>query len=787
MADQFVHLHVHTEIAAGDANAKVGDLCERARRLGMPALAITDHGYLHGVPEFVRAAEAAGIRPIIGLEPYLAMRPDDTGSFGHLTVWAADDTGLRNLFRLASAPQRPDPEAELPITDVEMLAEHAEGLIGTTGCAEGDVQRLLRRGEYDEALATAAVLRDIFGADNLYVEVVAPQLLSSRVRDGLLRISTDLNLPLVATNDVHYVLESDAANNEVLLRLPGRGHTHAPGELSPGDTNRSLLSPARMRTLFADLPGACEATLEIAERCTARYPRPGVQAPEAVVPDGHSAHGWLTRLVERGLVERYPDGVPEPVRERAGEELRVIGECHRSTHFLLVAEQVARARARGIVVGPGRAANAGSVCCYALHITDLDPLEHGLLFERLLNPETDDFPGLPVDYEADRVDEVIDHTIGHHGADRVARTLRSAVFGPGAAMHEAIRLSGCSEELAGRVRRAIPPRLPLSELQNTTHQLHGTGEQLRRLLQLDERVHPIVQTARALEGLTRRHYPRHRALAISAGPMEDNVATTRDPDGVRVTQFTDPANLTECVESLGLAPLSTIADALRRLRSIGVEVDLSELSRTPSDRTTFRMLNRGNTAGVFQFEQRSRTDLLRQIRPDRFADLVAFSALLRGSTPDAGMAGAYARRKHGLEEVGYPHPELAEVLPSVLSETYGLALYEEQVMRAIHVLAGYRPTEADRLRRNLARQHYPMLDEEFMRFQAAMAGRAHSLDAAEAAWNWLWEVTGNTVLKSHMAGYAMITYWMAWLKARYPSEFTVAVAATSSTRDTADH
>ncbi|NLT29857.1 MAG: DNA polymerase III subunit alpha [Propionibacterium sp.] len=790
MGESFVHLHVHTEIAAGDANARVRHLCRSAQLYDMPALAITDHGRLHGVPDFVAGAQKFGLKPIIGLEPYLAMDPQrlgrdgrhpgrEEGRFGHLTLWAGDDTGLRNLHRLASRPHRTD--GNLPITGWDVLADCAAGLIGSTGCADGEVHTHLRQGRYDAARDTAATLRDILGPGNLYVEIVHPQLLSAEVRDGLVRISRDLDLPLVATNDVHHVRTTDAADNDALLRMPGRARSHAPGQLSPGESHRALLSPARMRALFAELPQACDATLEIAERCTLTDPLPAVLPPPAPVPVGYTEHGRLARLVEQGLTGRYPRGVPPRARERAAAELRVIEQMGHTSHFLLVADQVATARDLGIVVGPGRGSNASSICCYALGITDLDPLEHGLIFERLLNTGTERFVGLAVDYDADRVEEVIDHVVARHGPDRVARPSRRAVYHAGAALREACRLIDCPDDLARRVRAAIPFRLPLTDLHNAAHHLYDEGEGLRRLLGLDDRVADILQLAGRLEGLTRGYVANDWVLLLSDGPMDETVPVFRDERGRVLTQYTAEVAERSCrrLEILPHRALATIGEVLHRLSEIGIRVRLDELSRAPTDRATYRLLNRGNTSGLYQFEQSYDAELLREIVPDGFGDLVAFVTLRRQSMLSRGALGAYARRKHGLEPIEYPHPELAELLPPILGETHGMLLYQEQVMRVIHALTGYDLVETDRLWRLLGARRFSKLDEEYMRFQASMIVRAHSLDAAEAAWEWLLATTQHTVTKAHMAPYAMISYWMAWLKAHYPSEFTVAVATTA--------
>jgi DNA polymerase-3 subunit alpha len=815
-SDSFVHLHVHSEYSMLDGAARVADLFAGCERMGMPAIAVTDHGNLFGAYEFYKQSKATAVKPIVGLEAYVtpkthrserkrvrwgdggpnASSSDDVsggGAFTHMTLLAETTAGMHNLFRLGS---RASLEGYFykPRMDRELLAEYAKGLIATTGCPSGEVQTYLRLGQYDQAVASAAEFRDLFGAGNYYVELMDHGLtIESRVRKDLLRLAQDLHLPLVATNDLHYTSQEDAASHEVLLCVQS-GSTMADANRFKFDGDTYYLkSPAEMRRLFAELPDACDNTLAIAERCDIAFTEGnGTFMPRYPCPPGENEESWFVHEVERGLQSRYPAGVPGEVRGRAEFETGVIISMGFAGYFLVVADFITWAKEHGIRVGPGRGSGAGSIAAYAMRITDLDPLRHGLLFERFLNPDRVSMPDFDIDFDERRRGEVIRYVTEKYGDDRVSQIVTYGTIKAKQAVKDASRVLGYPFAVGERITKAMPPAVmgkdvPLSKLFDSEHPRYNEGGEFRQLYNTDAEVAKVVDTAVGLEGLKRQWGVHAAGVIMSSEPLLDIIPIMRrEQDGAIITQFDYPTcealGLIK-MDFLGLRNLTVLDDAVDNIRlNRGAEVVLEEL---PLDNpATYALLAHGDTLGVFQLDGGPMRQLLKSMRPDCFDDISAVGALYRPGPMGADSHNKYARRKTGREEVVAIHPELAEPLADILGETYGLIVYQEQVMAIAQKLAGYSLGQADLLRRAMGKKKKSELDKQFEAFSAGMGERGYSMNAVQTLWDILLPFSDYAFNKAHSAAYGVVSYWTAYLKANFPAEFMAALL--TSVRDDKD-
>jgi DNA polymerase-3 subunit alpha len=806
-SDSFVHLHVHSEYSMLDGAARVGDLFAGAEQMGMPAIAVTDHGNLFGAYDFYKTAKSSSVKPIIGLEAYVtpkthrserkrvrwgdagsaAASSDDVsgaGAFTHMTLLSETTEGMHNLFRLGS---RASLEGFFykPRMDRELLAEYSKGLIATTGCPSGEVQTYLRLGKYDEAVASAAEFRDLFGAGNYYVELMDHGLsIENRVRQDLLKIARDLQLPLVATNDLHYAHQEDAAAHEVLLCVQS-GSTMADANRFKFDGDSYYLkSPAEMRALFADLPEACDNTLAIAERCNISFTEGnGTYMPRYPCPPGENEDSWFLKEVEAGLRFRYPGGITAAIRERADFETKVILSMGFAGYFLVVADFINWAKKNGIRVGPGRGSGAGSIAAYAMRITDLDPLAHGLLFERFLNPDRVSMPDFDIDFDERRRGEVIRYVSDKYGDDRVSMIVTYGTIKAKQAVKDASRVLGYPFAVGEKLTKAMPPPVmgkdvPLSKLFDETHDRYSEGNEFRQLYGSDADAKTVVDTAVGLEGLKRQWGVHAAGVIMSSEPLIDIIPIMkREQDGAIITQLDYPTcealGLIK-MDFLGLRNLTVLDDALAGLRSNrGVELVLEDLEL--DDQATYELLARGDTLGVFQLDGGPMRSLLRSMRPDAFADISAVLALYRPGPMGADSHNKYARRKTGREPVEPIHPELAEPLAEILDETYGLIVYQEQVMAIAQKVAGYSLGSADLLRRAMGKKKKSELDKQFASFSAGMLERGFSKGAMQALWDILLPFSDYAFNKSHTAAYGLVSYWTAYLKANYPAEFMAAL------------
>ncbi len=806
----FVHLHVHTEYSMLDGAARSGQLLDETSRLGMPALAITDHGNMFGAYEFYQAAKARDINPIIGIEAYLTPGTsrferrrvrwgngggDDVsggGAYTHLTLLAESTEGMHNLFRLSSLASM-EGQFYKPRMDRELLERYGKGIIATTGCPGGEVQTLIRLGRYADAVQAAADYRDLFGAGNYFVELMDHGLaIESRVRDDLLRLAKQLDLPLVATNDLHYTRQDDAQSHAALLCVQTGSTMHDEGRFQLDGDDYYLKSPAEMRHVWRDFPDACDNTLLIAERCQVQFAEGRNLMPRFAVPAGETEESWLVQQVELGLAARYPDGVTAETRQRIDYEVGVILQMGFPSYFLVTADCITWAKQQGIRVGPGRGSAAGSMVSYALGITELDPLEHGLLFERFLNPERISMPDIDIDFDERRRGEVIRYVNDKYGEDRVAQVVTFGTIKAKQAVKDSARVLGHPFAMGERITKAMPASvmgkdIPVNEIFNPEHPRYAEAGEFRSLYNSEPQVREIVDTARGLEGLKRQWGVHACAMIMSSEPLLDNIPIMRrEQDGAIITQFDYPTceslGLLK-MDFLGLRNLTVVDDTLANIVTNRHQQVVVESLRF-DDPATYELLGRGETLGVFQLDGGPMRSLLRSMKPDRFDDITAVLALYRPGPMGTNAHNDYADRKNGRQPVVPIHPELAEPLTDILGETHGLVVYQEQVMAIAQRVAGYSLASADLLRRAMGKKKKKELEQQYESFSSGMLERGYSTSAVKALWDTLLPFCDYGFNKSHGAGYAVVSYWTAYLKANYPAEYMAALL--TSVRDDKD-
>ncbi|MGV0732791.1 DNA polymerase III subunit alpha [Mycolicibacter sinensis] len=804
MGSSFVHLHNHTEYSMLDGAAKIAPMLAEAQRLEMPAIGMTDHGNMFGASEFYNAATAAGIKPIIGVEAYIApgsrfdtrrvhwgdpgQKSDDvsgSGSYTHLTMVAENATGLRNLFKLSSLASFEGQLGKWSRMDAEIIAEHAEGIIATTGCPSGEVQTRLRLGQDREALESAAKWREIFGPQNYFLEVMDHGLaIERRVRDGLLAVGRKLGIPALATNDCHYVTRDASQNHEALLCIQTGKTLSDPTRFKFDGDGYYLKSAAEMRALWDDqLPQACDSTLLIAERVQsyADVWAPRDRMPVFPVPDGHDQGSWLRHEVAAGLQRRFPAGVPAEYTDRAAYEIDVICGKGFPSYFLIVADLINYARSINIRVGPGRGSAAGSLVAYALGITNIDPLPHGLLFERFLNPERPSAPDIDIDFDDRRRGEMVRYAAERWGSDRVAQVITFGTIKTKAALKDSARVhyGQPGYAIADRITKALPPPImakdiPLSGITDPNHERYKEAAEVRTLIDTDPDVRTIYETARGLEGLVRNAGVHACAVIMSSEPLIDVIPLWKRPqDGAIITGWDYPS----CEEIgllkmdfLGLRNLTIIGDCLENIKANrGIDLDLESVPM--DDPATYELLGRGDTLGVFQLDGGPMRDLLRRMQPTEFNDIVAVLALYRPGPMGMNAHNDYADRKNNRQAIKPIHPELEEPLREILAETYGLIVYQEQIMFIAQKVASYTMGKADALRKAMGKKKLEVLEAEYKGFYEGMTANGFSEKAVKALWDTILPFAGYAFNKSHAAGYGLVSYWTAYLKANYPAEY----------------
>src|SRR6266699_776312 len=795
--DSFVHLHVHTEYSMLDGAARLKDMFAECQRSQMPAMAITDHGNVYGAYDFWKKARAAGIKPIIGTEAYVApehrghkqpvrwgtpaQKDDDVsgaGAYTHMTLLAETSEGMYNLFRLSSLASI-EGYFRKPRMDAELLARHAKGIIATTGCPGGEVQTRLRLGQYDQALEAAAAYRDIFGPGNFFVELMAHDLeVEQRSADGLRRIAAELSLPYVVTNDTHYVAPGDAQAHGVLLCVQTGTNMADPKRFRLEGAGYYVKSPAEMRAISDDevWQSGCDNTLLIAERAEVEFTSTNLM-PDFPLPPGETELTWFRKEVWAGMDRRFPGGYDGERRQRAEYEMGVIEQMGFCGYFLVVADFIMWAKRNGIRVGPGRGSAAGSIVSYAMGITDLDPIAFGLMFERFLNLDRVAMPDFDIDFDERRRGDGIRYVTERYGDDRVAQIITYGTIKAKAAVKDSARVLGFPYALGDRITKAFPPAvmgkdIPLSGIFDSDHPRHSEAGELRALYEAEAEVRQVIDTARGLEGLIRQPGVHAAGVIMSSEPLLDHIPVwKREADGAIITQFDYPAcediGLLK-MDFLGLRNLTILDDAVRGIAdNRGIEIDLDTLSL--DDNPTYELLARGDTLGVFQLDGSPMRALLRAMRADKFGDISAVIALYRPG-PMAS-APVYADRKTGRTPVTPIHPELAEPLEDILGDSYGLMVYQEHVMAAAIALAGYTPGKADLLRWAMGKKKKEILDREYESFSAGMRDNGYSDDAIKTIWDTLVPFSGYAFNKAHAAGYALISYWTAYLKANFPAEY----------------
>ena len=800
---EFTHLHVHTEYSMLDGAARLGDLFTHAKELGMKSMATSDHGFLFGAFDFWRQAKAHDIKPIIGVEAYLTPGTHRTdrsrvrwgdgsrddvsggGAYTHMTMWAETTEGMHNLFRASSIASL---EGQLykPRMDREVLQTYSKGLIATTGCPSGEVQTRLRLGQFDEAVQAASEFRDIFGKDNFYCEVMDHGLdIERNVQEDLHRLAKKLNLPFVATNDLHYTRQEDHTAHAALLCVQSGSTLTDPKRFKFDADNFYLRSAEEMYALFGDIPGACENTLEIAERCNVEFNTKANYMPNFPVPEGENEESWFVKEVEKGLHYRFPQGVPDNVRKQAEYEVGVITSMGFPGYFLVVADFINWAKRNGIRVGPGRGSGAGSMVAYAMRITDLNPLDHDLIFERFLNPDRVSMPDFDVDFDDRRRGEVIDYVTEKYGEEKVAQIVTFGTIKAKQALKDASRVMDQPYSVGERLTKAMPPdvmgkNIALANVYNEEDKRYAEAADLRALIEdpVDKIYGQVFETAKGLEGLKRQWGVHAAGVIMSSKNLVDVIPVMRrEADGQVITQFDYPTceglGLIK-MDFLGLRNLTIISDAVENIKvNRGIDLDLESLSL--DDPESYRLLARGDTLGVFQLDGGPMRSLLKLMEPEEFEHISAVLALYRPGPMGANSHTNYALRKNGKQEIEPIHPELEEPLKDILDTTYGLIVYQEQVMAIAQKVANYTLGEADLLRRAMGKKKKAELDKQYATFHDGMISNGYSEGAIKALWDILLPFSDYAFNKAHTAAYGLVSYWTAYLKAHYPQEYMAAL------------
>jgi len=801
--DSFVHLHVHSEYSMLDGAARVGPLIEAAVEQGMPAIAVTDHGNMFGAFDFWQKATAAGIKPIIGTEAYITpgtargdktrvkwgtqqQSQDDVGGSGaytHMTLLAESTEGMHNLFR-ASSLASIEGYYFKPRMDRELLSRYSTGVIGTTGCVGGEVQTRLRLGQYQEARKAAGELQDIFGKENFFAEIMDHGIdIERRTMKELISLAKEMDIPLLATNDLHYTHAHDATAHAALLCVQSGSTLDDPNRFKFDADEFYLKSPQQMRQLFRDFPEACDNTLLIAERSNVAFDTNANYMPRFPVPEGETEASWFIKEVQTGLGVRYPAGIPAEVQAQADYEIGVITQMGFPGYFLVVADFINWSKRNGIRVGPGRGSGAGSMAAYAMGITDLDPLRHGLIFERFLNPDRVSMPDFDVDFDDRRRGEVIKYVTEKYGSERVAQIVTYGTIKAKQALKDSSRVLGFPFGMGEKLTKAMPPAImgkdiSLAAVTDRSNERFKEAADLRSIIETDAEARTVFETALGIENLKRQWGVHAAGVIMSSEPLIDIIPIMkREQDGQIVTQFDYPASEALGLikmDFLGLRNLTIISDALDNIESNrGEKLDLEKLEL--EDRAAYELLGRGDTLGVFQLDGGPMRSLLRLMKPDNFEDISAVIALYRPGPMGANSHTNYALRKNGAQEITPIHPEFTESLREILDTSYGLIIYQEQVMAIAQKVAGFSLGQADILRRAMGKKKKSELDKQFAGFRQGMLDNGYSDQAINMLWEILLPFSDYAFNKAHSAAYGVVSYWTAYLKAHYAAEYMAAL------------
>lgn len=785
----FVHLHLHSEYSLLDGFSKIDELPELVKSLGMDAVALTDHGNMYGAVAFYKAAKEAGVKPILGCEVYVTEKDkllkDPSNPRYHLILLAENREGFENLMAIVSAGFV-DGFYYKPRVDMDDLRKHHKGIIATSACLGGEVQQALLKGDEEGAKAIALRYRDIFGPDNFFLELQDHGMREQKdVNRRLLRLSKETGIRLIATNDCHYLRREDADVHDALLCIQTGSILSEEKRMRFPSDEFYVKSPEEMAEIFSFAPEALENTVKIAERCNVELEFHNLHLPHFELPAGYTNEGYLRELVEEGLIRRYGT-VSEEIRKRVEFELNTIFSMGYTDYFLIVWDFIRFARSKNIQVGPGRGSAAGSVVSYALEIIDVDPLAFGLLFERFLNPERVSMPDIDVDFCYERREEVIEYVIEKYGEDHVAQIVTFGTLGARAAIRDVGRVMDLPYGRVDYVAKQVP-----NELNITLTRALDISPSLKKEYDSEEEIHRLLDLALHIEGVP-RHTSTHAAgVVISQNPITDYVPLTRNGDIIS-TQF----NMIELEELgllkmdfLGLRTLTVIRDAKDFIkRDYGIDVDFDTMRYDDPD--VLKMFQRAETLGVFQFESGGMRAFLKELKPTKFADLAAANALFRPGPMN--QIPKFVESKHDPSKISYPHP----ALESILEETYGCIVYQEQVMEIVRKIGGYSLGRADLVRRAMSKKKMAVMEQERQNFIYGSLNDDGSVDVAGAMRNGVDEKSANVIYdlmidfanyafnKSHSVAYAVVAYRTAWLKYYHPAAF-MAAQITSFMSDTA--
>ena len=772
----FVHLHVHSEYSLLDGAAQLERLIRKAKELRFPAIALTDHGNLFGSVDFYTGCVKAGVKPILGCELYVAPgnrfeRSGQDGSYegaSHCTVLVRNRVGHANLMKLVSKAYL-EGFYYKPRVDRELLAQHAEGLLVLSGCLNSEVSRLLSAGEEAKARDTAGWYQEVFGKDFYFMELQSHGLTEQkRVSEGTIRIGKALGAPVCGTNDSHYLEATDARAHEALLCIQTGTTMSDPNRWRFSTEEFYLKSADEMRAVFKEMPEAYRNTLAVAERCNVDLDFGQFHLPWYQVPEGYTLDSYLERLAFEGLRTRYGSAPPDAVADRLRYELGVISKMGFAGYFLVVWDFIAYARRQGISVGPGRGSSAGSLAAYSLGITSVDPIRYGLIFERFLNPERISMPDMDIDFADDRRDEVIRYVVERYGSDRVAHIITFGTMGAKAVIRDVARVLGFSYGEADRIAKLVPG-FPLNiTLDESLEKSPPLAEHVKR----DPKVAELWSVARALEGCTRHASVHASAVVISDDPLMERVPLYKDPKRPELITGLAMGPIEKLgllkMDFLGLKTLTVISAAVALIKEgRGVMIDPDRLPL--DDAKTFQLLAEAKTFGIFQLESAGMRDALRRLRPQRFEDIIAMVALYRPGPMD--LIDDFIERKHGRAPITYEHP----LMERHLQETYGVMIYQEQVMRLAADLSGFTLGEADTLRKAMGKKDRELMAQQREKFLAGCKPNKIDVRKAERIWDLIEKFAGYGFNKSHAACYAMVAYQTAYLKANYPVEFMAAL------------
>jgi len=784
MAD-FVHLHLHSQYSLLDGANRLDDVIGAAAGAGMPAMALTDHGNMFGAIQFYNLARKAGVKPILGIEAYVAQgsrfdRTPGKGGSNHLVLLAANEAGYRNLIKLTSKAYL-EGFYYKPRVDKELLRQHSEGIIALSACLKGEINERIVGRQEKEAEATAREFDEIFGRGNFFLEMQDHGIPEQRLANEVLRrIARRTGQPLVVTNDCHYLHQDDHFAHDVLLCIGTQRSLSDTDRLRYNSQQFYLKSAEEMHRLFPDDHAALENTLAIAERCNVVIPTGTFHLPEFPVPAGYTRQSYFAEVARAGLAERLVEirrrraqGLVKSADERYAErlefEIQVIERMGFEGYFLVVWDFIRYAREQGIPVGPGRGSAAGSVVSYALRITDIDPLQYDLLFERFLNPDRISMPDIDIDFCMRRRGEVIHYVSEKYGRDRVAQIITFGTLAAKALIRDVGRVMGVPYAKVDRIAKLVP------DMTRSLAEAARDVEALAAEVASDPEVKTIVDVGSRLEGLTRHASVHAAGVVITPRPLDELVPlykVTKGDDEQIMTQW--DMNVVESLgllkmDFLGLRTLTVIDDAVKILRHEGVDLDLDNVPL--DDPEVYRLFCEGRTSGIFQFESRGMTDLLRRARPSKFEDLAAFNALYRPGALSMGMVEEYIQRKLGKKKVRYLLPEIKDIL----EETYGVITYQEQVMLIAVAVAGFTMAEADVLRKAMGKKKAEVMAQQEQKFIDGAVARRVPRDKAQELWNQIEPFAGYGFNKSHSVAYAMLAYKTAYLKAHYPVAFMAAM------------